>query len=123
MANRRGRRDGHDVTRAAMKAVHDQLGTYTLHWCSPLKLWVFFQKLDNRYWNPFGVTRPDPEKSLQITVEVSSPLEGIERKMGGASRETQARAPCSSYTAAASAADRRASGRSCSGAGSAAACR
>ena len=90
------------TTRAAMKSVQEQLAsvatdkrrqkvghhggsdTHTLHWSAPLKLWVLFQKLDNRYWNAFGIMRPDPDKSLQITVEVNPPLEGIERKMGGA---------------------------------------
>lgn len=57
---------------------------YTIHWCAALKMWALFQELDNRYWNCFGIARPDPEKALQITVEVNPPLEGMDRKVGGA---------------------------------------
>lgn len=58
--------------------------TETVHWSSPLGVWSLFKKLENRYWNCFGVQRPDAGKSLQITVEVNPPLEGLDRKMGGA---------------------------------------
>ncbi len=93
--------DGKTV-RKAMKDVQDQLagvaagkrqqkvgyhggsGIYTIHWSPPLKMWALFKKLDNRYWNAFGISRPDPARSLQITVEVNPPLEGVDRKMGGA---------------------------------------
>ncbi len=48
-------------------------------------MWALFKKLENRYWNCFGVQRPDAApKSLQITVEANPPLEGLDRKMGGA---------------------------------------
>jgi hypothetical protein len=63
---------------------HGGSDTYTIHWSAPLKMWVLFQELDSRYWNCFGITRPDPAKSLQITVEVNPPLEGLDRKVGGA---------------------------------------
>ncbi len=63
---------------------HGGSDVYTIHWCAVLKMWVLFQELDNRYWNCFGIARPDPEKSLQITVEVNPPLEGMDRKVGGA---------------------------------------
>ena len=102
---------------------HGGSDTHTLHWCAPLKLWVLFQKLDNRYWNAFGIQRPDPEKSLQITVEVNPPLEGIERKMGGAFARDPRQATSTSFTAGASAGGRRASVRNSSGAASAGGCR
>jgi hypothetical protein len=90
------------TTHRVMKAVREQLlavathrrrqkigfhggsETYTIHWCPPLKMWVLFNELDNRYWNSFGVARPDPDRALQITVEVNPPLEGMDRKVGGA---------------------------------------
>lgn len=58
--------------------------TETVHWSTPLGVWSLFKKLDNRHWNCFGVERPNSVKSLQITVEVNPPLDGIDRKMGGA---------------------------------------
>lgn len=58
--------------------------TAKLHWNAPLKLWAMFGERDAHYWNAFGVMRPDPEKALQITVSVNAPLEGIDRKSGGA---------------------------------------
>ena len=88
--------------RQAMRAVRDQLMssatesrrqavgfpggnlTTTIHWVAPLKMWSFFQKLDNRYWNCFGTARPDKDKTIAITVEVNPRLEGVNRQVGGA---------------------------------------
>lgn len=88
--------------RHAMKAVQEQLKavaterrrqtvgfpggnvTKTIHWSAPLKLWAMFDTARNRYWNAFGIARPDRDKSLAITVEVNPPIEGLNRKVGGA---------------------------------------
>jgi len=74
------------ATAATRKTVGFQGGSVSerLYWSSPLGIWSLFKRLDNRYWNCFGVQRPDASQSLQITVEVNPPLEGIDRKMGGA---------------------------------------
>ncbi len=58
--------------------------TKKVYWCASLKMWSLFEKLENRYWNAFGTSRPDAEKSVHITVEVNPPHSGIDRKMGGA---------------------------------------
>jgi hypothetical protein len=72
--------------------------TETVHWSSQLGVWSLFKKLENRYWNCFGVQRPDLGKSLQITVEVNPALEGLDRKMGGAvARETSSGKLCLVY--------------------------
>jgi hypothetical protein len=63
---------------------HGGSATETVHWSTPLGIWSLFKKLENRYWNCFGVERPDASKSLRITVEVNPPLDGSDRKMGGA---------------------------------------
>jgi hypothetical protein len=94
--------DGARAVRDAMATVKEQLisaattkarhtvgyhggsATETVYWSAPLGMWSLFKKLENRYWNCFGVERPESTKSLQITVEVNPPLEGVDRKMGGA---------------------------------------
>ncbi len=63
---------------------HGGSGTFPIHWCAALKMWALLGKAENRYWNCFGVARPDPEKALQITVQVNPPFAGIDRKTGGA---------------------------------------
>lgn len=78
------------LTEAATLTARQTLGFHggsieaTLLWSSPLGMWSFFKKVEDRYWNYFGVERPDPAKSMQITVQVNVPLEGIDRKTGGA---------------------------------------
>ena len=88
--------------RRAMRAVQEQLKsvaterrkqtvgfpggnvTKTIHWSATLGMWALFDTAENRYWNAFGVARPDKDRSLPITVEVNPPLDGLNRKMGGA---------------------------------------
>mgnify|MGYP003487986757 CR=1 FL=1 len=72
------------VRRRQRIGFHGGSDTFTIHWCPALKMWVLFQDLDNRFWNCFGITRPDPNKSAQITVQVNPPFEGLDRKVGGA---------------------------------------
>jgi hypothetical protein len=55
-----------------------------VHWVAPLGLWAFFEKLENRFWNAFGLERPNGEGSLSITVEINQPFAGVDRKVGGA---------------------------------------
>ena len=55
-----------------------------VHWSAPLGLWSLCGELDNRYWNSFGVGRPDGAGTLAITVEVNPPLDGVNRRTGGA---------------------------------------
>ncbi|XXT25152.1 hypothetical protein WME94_26820 [Sorangium sp. So ce429] len=55
----------------------------SVHWIAPLRVWCVSQTL-TRHWNAFGVDRPDADRSLPATVEINVPLEGIDRKVGGA---------------------------------------
>lgn len=72
------------VRRRQRIGFHGGNDIFTTHWCPALKIWALFQDLDNRYWNCFGIARPDPDKSLRITVQVNPPFEGLDRKIGGA---------------------------------------
>lgn len=53
-------------------------------WIPALGTWAVFRKLDNRYWNGFGVERPGPERSIPLSVEVNLPVSGVNRRVAGA---------------------------------------
>jgi len=55
-----------------------------VHYVPELGVWGCFGKNENRYWQGFGVDRPDRDRSLGITVEINPPCTGIDRKVGGA---------------------------------------
>ena len=46
--------------------------------------WAFFGESDNRYWNAFGVKKPNKGKNTSIGCEINFPYEGIDRRIGGA---------------------------------------
>lgn len=53
-------------------------------WRPDLDLWVCCRKLENRFWNAFGLGSPfDRTGALPIVVEVNFPLQGIKRNIGG----------------------------------------
>lgn len=53
-------------------------------WLESIGIWAAFQKLENRYWNAFGVEEPVDGENLDITCEINSPFTGIDRKISGA---------------------------------------
>jgi len=54
-------------------------------WSKKLGLWVFSQATkDVRYWNAFGLDRPQAAGHLPITAEINFPWAGIDRKTGAA---------------------------------------
>jgi hypothetical protein len=53
-------------------------------WLESVGIWVAFQKIENRYWNAFGVKEPVDGENLDITCEINSPLIGINRMISGA---------------------------------------
>jgi hypothetical protein len=54
-------------------------------WSERLGIWFFSRKLPgSRYWNGFGIGRPEGGDSIAITCEINFPLFGIDRRTGGA---------------------------------------
>lgn len=54
-------------------------------WSRKLGIWVFSQATkDVRYWNVFGIGKPQTGSHLPITAEINFPWSGIDRKTGAA---------------------------------------
>jgi len=79
-----------DVARSATAKIRTKIGhhggsaTKTVHWSAPLGIWSLWQVYEDRYWNCYGIQYPERGRSLQITVEINPPREGIARNLGGA---------------------------------------
>jgi hypothetical protein len=59
-----------------------------VNWSERLGIWIFSRKIaDHRYWNAFGVGRPEGGARTAITCEINFPLCGIDRRTGGAFAE------------------------------------
>jgi hypothetical protein len=53
-----------------------------------LGIWTFSHAIENvRYWNAFGIGKPQPGALLSITSEINFPWSGIDRKTGAAFAE------------------------------------
>jgi hypothetical protein len=60
-------------------------------WSERLGIWFFSRKVGGtRYWNAFGVGRPEGGSTIAITCEINFPLCGIDRRTGGAFAQNQA---------------------------------
>jgi len=54
-------------------------------WSKKLGIWKFSRTIKGtRYWNAFGVGKPQESNLLSITAEINFPWAGIDRKTGGA---------------------------------------
>lgn len=63
-------------------------------WRPDLDLWVCCRKLENRFWNAFGLGSPfDRTRALPIVVEVNFPLQGIKPNIGGRTRRGRSTSP------------------------------
>jgi hypothetical protein len=76
-------RDNGNAVRATVGA-RSGSGVATVHWLPELKVWGCFQKLDNRYWNAFGLTDPYLGKAMDIDCEINPRLTGVDQQVGGA---------------------------------------
>ena len=54
-----------------------------VHWRSDLDLWAAFLPIEKRYWAAFGLGNPFDGDGKSIVVEINSPFEGINRRVGG----------------------------------------
>jgi hypothetical protein len=60
-------------------------------WSERLGIWFFSRKVaGTRYWNAFGVGRPEVGAAIAITCEINFPLCGIDRRTGGAFAQDRA---------------------------------
>jgi hypothetical protein len=60
-------------------------------WSERLGIWFFFRKMaGHRYWNAFGVGRPESGSHISITCEINFPLCGVDRRTGAAFAEDSA---------------------------------
>jgi hypothetical protein len=60
-------------------------------WSEKLGIWFFSRKVaGHRYWNAFGVGRPESGQAVAIVCEINFPLCGIDRRTGGAFAQDQA---------------------------------
>ena len=54
-------------------------------WSKKLGIWIFSRSAkDVRYWNAFGLGKPEVSGHLTITAEINFPRSGIDRKTGAA---------------------------------------
>ncbi len=60
-------------------------------WSETLGIWFFSRKVTGtRYWNAFGIGRPEDGAAIAITCEINFPLCGIDRRTGGAFAQNRA---------------------------------
>lgn len=59
-------------------------GDNTVYYSAELDFWFTTHRNDNRYWNGFGIGKPETGKNTSITAEINPPYEGINRNIGGA---------------------------------------
>ncbi len=59
-----------------------------LHWSDDVQMWMGYESAEDvqigRYWTAFGLERPFPDQNMSITAEINFPMEGIDRRLGGA---------------------------------------
>lgn len=63
-----------------------QNGSYEmeLHYSENNNFWYSYNEQDNRFWNAFGIGKPQKNKNLSIVCEINFPYEGINRRIAGA---------------------------------------
>lgn len=53
-------------------------------WFDELGIWMFSKIIPgSRHWNAFGMGKPKLGSNVSITVEINSPLSGINKRIGG----------------------------------------
>lgn len=57
--------------------------TKKVYYSKELGIWFAFDKVENRYWNIFGLGKPKLQGSNNIIVEINFPCSGIDRRVAG----------------------------------------
>jgi len=60
----------------------------TFFYSSKYDFWFVTQRSTNRYWNAFGIGKPQVNKQNSIIVEINTPYSGVNRSTGGAFGQT-----------------------------------
>jgi len=55
----------------------------SLYHSSDYDFWYSFEKIDNRFWNGFGLGEPKENKNVSILCEINFPYFGIDRRIAG----------------------------------------
>lgn len=54
------------------------------YWSDKLNMWIqSFEIEESRYWNGFGLKKPEPPKSSNIVCEINFPIKDINRRVAG----------------------------------------
>ena len=56
----------------------------TVYYSEEFDFWFTTHRSTNRYWNGFGIGKPETGRITSITAEINPPYEGINRSIGGA---------------------------------------
>ncbi len=54
-----------------------------LYYSTDYNFWYSFKKINNRYWNAFGLGKPKENKNTSILCEINFPLFDINRRISG----------------------------------------
>lgn len=61
----------------------DTKNTDTIKYSEQLDIWWINTKIFNRYWNAFGIGRPQNNRNVSIVCELNYPLAGLDLKIAG----------------------------------------
>ena len=75
--------DGSDRTEEIQLGFQGGGALAKVHWRSDLDLWSAFLPTEKRHWTAFGLGNPFDDDGNSIVVEVNTPFEGINRRVGG----------------------------------------
>jgi len=56
-----------------------------VYWFEDLNFWYYFQIIEgkrSRYWNGFGLSKPEKNKNVSITCEINFPTSGVDKRIG-----------------------------------------
>lgn len=78
-------REGSELVRRTVTfpGTHGPIKDAEVVWRKREEFWVYFQELPTRYWCAFGTCSGLPSETLNISVEINPPREGVNRFVYG----------------------------------------